>query len=219
MAIAFDAATLSQMNAVTQNSFAHTITGSNPVLIVGVAFATGTDISGTPTYNGVNMTLITSVSIGGTTFDKAYLYGAIAPATGTHNVVINNTGGANFIYAACASYTGAGQISPFDTSATNIGTGTTLSQSVTTTVDNDWLIAHFVGGTLGSNLTAGASTTVRASGPAWNAIGDSNAAKTPPGSYSLAVNASGSEHLSICMTSLKPFGNDAVSNGTFLSFM
>jgi hypothetical protein len=203
-----DSAVLSQANATTSNTWSHTTSGTNRLLIVGVQFATGTDISGVPTYNGTSMTLAGSYSLSGSVFNNTYIYYLIAPTTGAHNVVINNTGGANYIYAASASYTGVAQVSPSDLSgAASPTTGTSLSTSLTTTVDNDWIIGYFSGGTSGAALSAGSNTTFRTSptGGSWNNIGDTNAAQTPAGAHSIAVSAAGSEKLGIYALAIKPY--------------
>lgn len=218
MAIAYDTAVLAQANAVTTNTFSVTGTGTNLVFNVASQFATGTDISGVPTYNGANCTLIISNPIGGAVFDKAYAYYQAAPASGAHNCVINNTGGANYIYAAAGSYTGASQTSPIGASAASVAISTGISQAVTTTADNSYLVGFLSGGTLGSTLSAGAATTLRTASTSWNAWIDSNAAKTPIGSYSLAGAAGGAEHLAIMVWEVK-LPSAAVANSNFFMFM
>lgn len=205
MAIAFDNSALKQQNAATSASWTHTVTGSNTVGIMGVTFAAGTDVSGTPTWNGVNMTLLLSLSVGGATFDKSYLYYIVNPGTGT--ITVNNTGGANYIYCGSLSYTGVDQTTPVDASGTGTATGTSITKSLTTTIDNDWLVSFFVGATGGLFLTAGTNTALRVnSGGSWNVLGDSNAAETPAGSFSQACNASGSETLGALVMSIVPVG-------------
>lgn len=214
MSLAYDTSLLAQANAVMANTFSYTVTGTNPVFNVASQFATGTDIGGVPTYNGVNCTLIISNPIGGAVFDKAYSYYQAAPATGAHNCTINNVGGANYIYAAAGSYTGASQTSPIGASAASVAISTGISQAVTTTSNNSWLVGFLSGGTLGSTLSAGASTTLRTASTSWNAWIDSNAAKTPIGSYSLAGAATGAEHLAIMVWEIKV--PSAVNSGFFL---
>lgn len=206
MAIAFDAAVLAQANAVTSNTFSHTITGTNPGFVCGVQFATGTDVGSTKTYNGAAMTLVTNQALAGATFDKTYAYYAAAPATGAHNCVISNTGGANYIYAASGSYTDVDQTTVVEASAVGNTTGTTLSQAVTTLSNNAWLVAFGSEASTGAVLSAGTSTTLRTTSTSWDVWLDSNAAKTPAGSYSLAVNAGASGKLGLIVMAIKPFG-------------
>lgn len=208
MAIVFDAAVSNQANAVTSNTISITIgSGANRIVFLGVQFATGTDVSGTPTCAGVPMTLAGSYSGGGGVFNKTYVYYYLSPATGSNNITVNNSGGANYIYASAASYAGVSQTGPIDVSAAATPTtGTSLSKSLTTTVDNDWLVGFFSGFNTGAALSAGASTTFRTTvtGGSWNNWGDSNAAKTPPGSYSIADAAASSEIMGIYAVALAP---------------
>jgi hypothetical protein len=161
------------------------------------------------------MSLVASNSVGGTVFNKCYVYSLANPTIGANNVVVNNTGGANYIYAASVSYTGVDQVTPIDVSSTATSAATSLSKSVTTTVNNDWLVGYFSGGTLGSTFTAGTSTTLRTSGSAaWNVMTDSNSAQTPAGSFSLAVNASGAEHLGAIVLAIKAVSTTITKNLT-----
>lgn len=206
--ISFDNAVVSQMNGVSQNSFSFTVGScTNRVLIMGVQFANSTDVSGTPTYNGTSFTQIGTYNLGGSTFSNVHFYQLVAPTTGAHNIVINNTPSANYIYAAAESYCGVDQTTPVETSgAATPNTGTSLSKSLTTTTSGDWLVGFFSGGSTGAALSAGANTTLRTSpiGNAWNNIGDTNAAQTPAGTYSIAVSAGASERLGIYAAALKP---------------
>lgn len=213
MAIAFDNAVQSDANSVTQNLYSHTCSGSSRILFVGVSFATGTDISGVPTYAGVNMVLVNSIAVGGTAFNKMYLYYLVNPASGANNVVINNTGVANFIYACSASYTGVTQILPIDASATNSAVGSSVTESVTTVSDNDWLVCYVGQATTATgNLSGGANTTARLLANGWNTIGDSNAAQTPPGSYSQTINVSTAELLGMVVAAFIPATATKVSS-------
>jgi hypothetical protein len=217
MAIAYDSSAVSNMNSVTTNSFSHTCTGSNLILFVGVQFATGTDISGVPTYSGVNMIPVTNYSISGTTFNNVYLYYLTSPTTGSNTVSINNTGVANYIYACSASYTGVAQSSPIDVAASTFNTSTSVTKSVTTTVNNDWLVSYTTAGTsTAGTLTAGSNTTQRKNGSQWNVISDSNAAQTPAGSYGQTTNSSASELIGIIVAALKPFVANTAHNLSIL---
>lgn len=89
-------------------------------------------------------------------------------------------------YFSCASYTGFKQTTPLNTSNKG-GSSSTSSQSisVTTTVDNCWLIGFAY---TGNTMSAGTGTTLRGGSVAGilNVI-DSNGPTTPAGSDSLVV--------------------------------
>lgn len=144
----------------TSLTFSHTCTGSELLLIVGVAVISGSasDVTSV-TYNGVAMTAIPSwnqVSGGGSCRSKGYYL--IAPATGAHNVVITVSPAVNIIAAGATSFTGADQTTPLGTA------NTATADNATATVD----IASATGeividcvATLRSTITVGASQTSR----------------------------------------------------------
>lgn len=217
MAIAFDSAASSGVYS-TSTTYSHTTSGSDRLLILGVTIGTGVSISGTPTYAGVSMTQIGTMQSGaGTVFDKTYFYYLIAPATGANDVVVNASSTA-YIYPCTASYTGVDQTNPINVSGQNTTSGTTITQSVTTTADNAWLVGYCVACT-SNTLVEGANTTLRVSnGPNWSEIGDSNGPKTPTGSY--ALNWSGSsDNRVIFVSALKPASSSSTVNSNFFALM
>jgi len=215
MAIAFDASSQGSASA-TSVTVAHTCTGSNRILITGiwVQDPAGDVVTGV-TYNGVAMTQINK-SINTATYGSVYLYYLIAPATGTNNVVVTKTG-TDLAYAVSASYTGALQSSQPNVQNVGTGSGTSLTVSVTTTVDNCWLVGYCK--SAGGTLSAGANTFARQQGPnnAQTYFFDSNAAKTPAGSFSLVASDTGTNAKAFCIAAIAP--SLASTNGNFLSFM
>lgn len=212
MAIAFDAASAQSQDASVTSTFAHTCSGSDRYLIVGVMVGAGNTVTGV-TYNGVAMTQINTQISGGTTFDNFYLFGLVAPATGANNIVITASA-STFIYGGGLSYTGVDQANSVDVSTTATSTVVgAITTSLTTTIDNVWLVA-FVGMGNGNNngntITAGASTIRRTTDPGlggWYSLFDSNAAKTPAGSHSLNFSTTGyisTPKFGINMTSIRP---------------
>ena len=103
----FDAGSNNRGTTVSSLTLSHTTSGTNRFLICFYAVndATPQAVTGA-TYNGVAMTRIgTEISPDGF-FTFAGLFRLIAPATGTHDVVLSTAGGTNGrFYAACASYT------------------------------------------------------------------------------------------------------------------
>jgi len=182
MAIAFD----TTAEVVNTNSWSHTVTGSNPFLLVHICSVTG-DIVTAATYNSVSMTLnAKSNALGGNQWD--YSYYLFAPATGAHSVSVTTTSG-TIQYGVSVSYTGApGTL--LDNTAISTGTATSSSDfanTITSVNDNCWHIGTFNDVT-GRPLLAGTGTTRRGTGGDSNNgwfRGDNNAAITPAGSNTI----------------------------------
>lgn len=221
MAIAFDSATAGINNATGVNSlsFSHTVgSGSNRLLFLLVGFGNdGGDVVNTPTYNGVSMTLVTKVNSDGTG-RFLYLFALVAPTSGSNTVAITTSGSVNVLSAVAMGYSGAQQSTTMDASGINTGTGTSISKSITTVADNCWL----AGGVWmnSDSITAGASTTVRATSAGDGRIAgiDSNAAKTPPGSYSLTTNGNNDVN-GIIVASFAPAGGTTVASSATTMMM
>jgi len=191
MAIAFDAFTHNTSGSGTSHSFSHTCSGSDRIILV----YTRSDISQPTgiTYNSVAMTKIADVSpISG---DKGSCWYLVAPATGSNTVAITYGSSQSYSHALAVSYTGAkqtGQPDAFTADATQ--TGTTASITVTSTVDNCWIMAGHNENGAGAT-SAGANTTERGTGSnslRWWEY--SSNPKTPAGSQTLnfASTSSGS---------------------------
>lgn len=197
MAIAFDASAKDTVTA-TSLTYAHTCSGSNRILFVGVSYNNVTDITSSVTYNGVGLTKITEVSDGSVGISQ--LWYLIAPATGANNIVITLSS-SKFIKGYSCSYTGAKQSGVPDASDTEFVSNTTATTTLTTIADNCWSVLH---ASVGSSLSAGAGSTQRES--VSNAgIFDSNGALTPAGSKSMTVTQSVSSAMRLVMASFAPF--------------
>ena len=196
-AIAFDAATDGENNGFSTStlSFSHTTSGSNRLLIVGVAGdGTTDDCSGGGngvTFNGDAMTLVDKAQHTGQS-RWTYAFLLVNPDAGAHTVLVT-CGSTHFIGAVAVSYTGTAQTGQPDASNTNSGDngGGTLTTSVTTVEDNSWtvLLAHDDGGV----LTAGTGSTLRVDDAAFSIVGifDSNGPHTPAGSESMDISGAG----------------------------
>ena len=204
MAIAVDATSPDHSVTATSLTFSHTCSGSNRILFVGIIGDITTDTVTGVTYAGVSMTLVGKNKTTSSRYN--YLYYLVAPATGANNVVISQSSSV-FIGGASVSYTGVRQDSPIDASTTNLATATSITTSVTTIRDNCWCIE--VCGVGNAGLTVGANTTERCivytAASKFSVMYDGNIAKTPPGSVSLIVNASGSQNLGTVMCSFSPY--------------
>lgn len=207
MAIAFDAVSTKSQDAASSATWAHTCTGDNRALVVGVEIGTGQTVTGV-TYNSVAMTRVNTQAIGGSTFNNVYLYYLINPSTGANNIVVSGSG-STFIYCAATSYTGVFQVSTYDSQVASSTTGTAITLNTITQFDSTWLVGFFSKGTAtaAAENSAGANTTIRGSDSnSWFSICDSNGAKSPPGTYSLSINISTSRLVGLNIVSLIPVG-------------
>lgn len=179
MAIAFDAAVDGGLTlSGTSLTWSHTVTGSNPILFVGVF---GDLVSGDPTcglitgvtYNGVSLTQIPTNSPVFTPSDRCgYLFYLAGPATGTHDVVVSGFV-LMVIAGVSASYTGAKQTGIPDSSAQNTATSANDITTTTTVVAaNSWTILY-ERNTFGA-ATAGTGSTQRVSSANGIGLFDSN---------------------------------------------
>lgn len=180
MAILHDSSAKGTIDANTSLTFAHTCTGSNLILFVGVDIASASDLVSGVTYNGVTMTRIDIQIIGGAANRTLYLYYLIAPATGANDVVISTSSGVD-IRGVSASYTGAKQSAQPDAHDKGSADSTSITKALLTVADGCWMIS-----TMNNDNgvpTAGSGVTSRqVQSPI--GIGDSNADITPPQSYS-----------------------------------
>jgi len=198
-AIAFDTASNRQTTTGTSLTFAHTTTGSNLILFVGVTIDTNDVLTGI-TYNGTALTQVSKIQT--TSGRWSYLYYLTAPSTGSNNVVISASESVLFL-AYASSYTGVEQTTPIDSYGTNTVTSVeSINKFITTTCTNDWLVST---GNNGSGATsAGSNTTLRGDSSSYAQwFSDSNAVQTPAGSFGQTVSWSGSNNASIIVASIK----------------
>jgi len=202
MALAVDATSKGyNSDAGTTLTVPHTCSGSNRVLVVTAACQKETSVTGI-TYNGVAMTLVNSYLT--STYNKLYSYILVAPATGTHDIVLTVANGGKFRGLIAASYTGAAQSGQPDANNTNhTPSATSLTTSVTTVADNSWLILG--GFNENYDIAAGTDTTVRETLFGNFKLFDSNGAKSPPGSYSLQTTVSPADEIIHVMLSIAPY--------------
>lgn len=128
--IAFDAATNGQSSG---DSWSHTATGSNVVLIVQVL---GNSAVTSVVYDPGGAAI--SLTAGGTTntfagYTLRYYWGALGTGAGTAKTITVTGGGDK--YCTSASYTGCAQTGQFDSMA--------ASKTTTTSADNSWHLCCF----------------------------------------------------------------------------
>lgn len=191
MAIAYDTSSTNGAESTgTSISWSHTCTGSNRALVVIVEYA-AYHSTATPsvTYNGVSMTEIAYSDWPGSTVASCTLFYLSNPASGTNTVTI--TFGSSIPGSGIAlSYTGVKQTGQPEANSTqtvyppSIGS---LTQTVTTSTGNSWLVGGATSGSTGAK-TAGSGTTIRNEITAAYLGGwDSGGALSPAGSYSLSI--------------------------------
>lgn len=195
MAIAYD----SQSHGVSlsgsfSKTFSHTCSGSDRLLVVSALTNSGADSITGITYNGVSLTRI---DIADQPNNPYYLYYLIAPATGTNNVVITADRSTNAIAGTAVSYTGCLQTASVINAhgvQTTPRPATSGAVSLTSTVDNCWMVAGYSAG-INSSYVAGANTTLRdANGQEYIGICDSNGVISPAGALTLNTTWTGSNN-------------------------
>jgi hypothetical protein len=162
MAIAFEAASAADqyVTAASSLTFAHTITSSTGIILVGVRTVQG--ITGV-TYNGEALTQIATQTFSWGAVTQEFWY-RIAPATGTHNVVISASASGMILGSSC-SYTGVDQTTPLGTPAVGFVNDVSTPFTVNVSSATGELVVDTCGMTNGNGttLTAGASQTRRVS--------------------------------------------------------
>jgi len=159
MAITLDAYTGAAAINTTSITFAHTVSGSDRYLLVSVV-KDGIGSSVSVTYNGVSMTLLGQAIATPWGFGACHLFGLIAPATGTNNVVVSISPTDWIVTCAARSFNGVHQTIPVGTYVGGFD-GNGDSSPITITVSS--AIGELVvdgGGQVGNGtLTAGVGQT------------------------------------------------------------
>jgi len=219
MAIAFDATTYGGFATATSLTFAHTVTGSDTLLLVGVQGDSATDAITGVTYNAVGMTLVAKIQHSPPTGRWIYLFRLAGAATGAHNVVISSSGSI-FIQGFAASYTGVDQTTPIDSfnSGNSAAGQTTYTISTTVVGSNCWLASFFnlFSGVAGP-LTAGTGSTRRATDTNFTsaALFDSNGT-VASGSRSMQVNWTSVDSGAAVICSFAPVAAGATGGGPLI---
>lgn len=136
--IAIDSSNTSEINPNTTLSIAHTTTGDNRLMLVGVHNQGGNLITGI-TYDSVAFTEIYRMSGSGSNYHS--LWYLKNPNTGLHNVVITMSG-SSYIGAGVVTYTGVDLDQDFLNYDFEQVTGTSATISLTTEADNSMLFGY-----------------------------------------------------------------------------
>jgi hypothetical protein len=169
--VMLDATEAANTGFVTNTSltWAHTTTtNSNRVLLVGVTIQSNSSTVSSVTYNGASLTKLDAGSCPNSEFTpscEVELWYLIAPATGTHNVVVSVTAAAS-IQAGAVTYYNVDQTTPMGTVALNNGTasGGVGSTSLTVPTSNtDQVVVDTMGNDNGGSVSIGSGQT-----PLWD---------------------------------------------------
>lgn len=211
MAIAHDAVANGWVASGTTTTYSHTCTGSDLAILNGMYTWNSIHTISSSTYNGVSMTEL-GQRAADQTGGKITIFGLAGPSTGTNSMVatISATGQ---MFVNSSSYTGVDQTTPFpDTATTGVSSGTSLTQSITTTVDQSWVFA--CGRSPSRAPTAGTDTVVRelndiSGDAAW--LIDSGGARST-GSNNLAWSYAPSQTTYRVMTAIAPAGGGSTAH-------
>ena len=153
MAIARDAQSTAKTSASGTVTATHVCTGANLLLLAYVVDSSGVNDNVTGvTYNGVAMTQLVKQQ----TYKKLYIYGLVAPATGSNSLIASRTNTTGDFVVIGSSYTGVSQTSlPDATGSNSLGSTGSIGTSVTTVANNCWA---FLGVDNGGSATITAST-------------------------------------------------------------
>lgn len=204
MAITYDSSANAGSTSSSSLSYSHTCTGSNLGLVVFVKVYNTSNLVTGVTYGGVAMTKNTSASGQDADNRYSYTYTLANPSTGANNVVVSLSS-ATYVNSTSQSYAGCNTSSLIDSTGAALNTSSTTVTTTTTTVaDNCWLVGSFNGARI---YTPGAGTTQRQTNSSADYIFsfDSNGAKTPAGSHSLAGTQASSANSRSYIISIAPF--------------
>lgn len=220
MAIAYDTSGAGVQNGnTTAVTVSLTIASGATILLVGVSVnETTTDKISGATWNGNAMTRIANV-IGAATGVQVAVYGILNPTSGTHNFVVSKVSSCS-MDALGISYTGTRSDLLPTVASTNSLTASaagSLAASVTTTVDNSWVVAmgcnNFADG-----MTVDAGHTIRVDDVSGSsrAMADSNGPVTPAGSNTVTFTRSGSGDWGMAVVAVEPGGGGATYTSSLM---
>ena len=153
------------------HSFSHTVPASCDLLIVSLGVGAHRTISGTPTWDGNNLTLISSTTRSGNSDDcQVLIYGLISPSAATGTLAVTFSANCPCSWVACSNW--AGNATSNVAAATNPLTESVNDTPTTTSV-------HASGGSSGNALlfvgtAIGADMTPASNGSSFTEIHDSD---------------------------------------------
>jgi VCBS repeat-containing protein len=115
------------------DTFSHTTSGSDRLLLVGISFGQDNGETVTSvTHNGTNLTKLGSIDNSDNASARVEIWSLVAPTTGTHNVVVNLSGVSHIgAVIGAISFTGVEQSAPLGAFAGAQGNSNAPSVTVT----------------------------------------------------------------------------------------
>ena len=154
--IAHDATVSAAAAVASSLTYAHTVSGSDRLLVVGVG--TNSSTLSSITYAGPTLTAVAETDAEGGI--RGYMQRLVAPTTGANNVVVTFVDLSN-ITSTASSYTGVDQTTPVDTPATAVSTAGSTAPSVVVTSATDDLVIDAVHDDGVGTITVDAGQTER----------------------------------------------------------
>lgn len=180
---------------------------ANRMLFCGVVGDVTNDTVTTSSYAGVNMTKIDKVLVPGNRW--IYLFGLANPASGSNNFNVTSTASV-LLGAACSTYSGAAQTQVLNTdivhsTSTDSNTTNAVTSTLTTTVDNSWSVMFTLANGEASYTPTGGVNRMTDTVTYGYTIGDTNSAKTPPGSVTMTEKFATTRNAAAIFASFSPF--------------
>lgn len=201
LAIAFDTTAAGTQGSASPATWNHTVTGSNPAILIAYNHGALTDLSTDASYNAVSGTKIAAASGNATAFGVALWYLQTA-STGTNQVKLTYSA-SDDNRSMSASYSGCATSADTGGLTGNVSLSSPGSLTITSVADNCWLAGMAVAGA--AAMAAGTNTTQR--GTAGDQFGiwvDGNAVIHPAGSSTIQVTWSGTNSFSFYGTTIAP---------------
>lgn len=210
-AIAYSNTSGSQGTSGTSVTFTGTVSGSDTfgVVAASVAESANSNLITGVTWNGSSMTFRDSQGDAFNDFITLYYLAGIS----TGNVVISRSTSGR-VEGGSTSYSGVDQTTPIDVGGKQATTSSTITQTLTTTVDQCWMNGCMM---VHRGQTMGANTTERVGAGINTYMVDSNGARST-GSNSLVTTQSDSTGAAQVYIAFKPVGSGPVgqNNVSFL---
>ncbi|MCH8247650.1 MAG: VCBS repeat-containing protein, partial [Bacteroidetes bacterium] len=188
-------------------TFSHTTSGNYRLMLVGVSIH-GTGIVSSVTYNGVSLTNV-GVQANGSSA-RTEIWRLVAPATGTHNVVVTFASMTEDASLGIITFTGVHQTTPLGTFASTSGSSTSASVNVSSAT-GELVFDHIA--VINATVTVGSGQVQR-----WNVMGSEAraAGSTEPGATTTTMSWSRgtSGPWSIGAVSIKPVFTDITSSAS-----
>ncbi len=171
--VVYDAQSSTTASGSSSLSWSHDVgSGSNRLLVVTISTSRGGSasspptISGTPTFNGVQMTAGPTNAYTSTSNPqvRSYIYYLVNPPSGSHSIQINLSGTSSSTYAVggAVSYSNVNQSSPIQAQNSSPNYGSTQSVSVSATSAGQAVYASIGSYSTSSyTLTANSGPTAR----------------------------------------------------------